>query len=113
MVLYLTCSWRLVFTMYTRLLEILQQQNRDNYQLYADDTHLCISLDPENELHLSYFFKNLERCIADIRMWMTPNLLRFNNNKTTVICYMFGICDKSFKDQHYRWVHLRLPLMGQ
>ena len=54
------------------------------YHLYADDTQLCISLDPDNELHFSSL-NNLEHCIADIRLWMTQNVLRLNDNKTNII----------------------------
>jgi len=53
--------------------------------LYANDTQLYISLDPDNELKFSSSLKILEHCIADIRLWMTQNLLKLNNNKTNII----------------------------
>ena len=56
----------LVFTMYTRPLGITAQQYGINYHLYADDTQLYISLDPDNELNFSSFLNNLDHCIADI-----------------------------------------------
>ena len=45
---------------------------------------LFISLDPDNELNFSSSLKNLEHCIGDIRLWMTQNLLRLNDNKTNL-----------------------------
>ena len=34
-----------------------------------------ISLGPDNELNFSSSLKNLEHCIANIRLWMTQNIL--------------------------------------
>ncbi|KAK2145627.1 hypothetical protein LSH36_668g01000 [Paralvinella palmiformis] len=62
--------------MYTRPLGIIAQRYGVKYHLYADDTQLYISLDPDNELNFSSSLNNLEHCIADIRLWMTQNLLR-------------------------------------
>ena len=74
----------LFFTMYTRPLWIIAQRYGVKQNLYADDTQLYISLDPDNELHFSSSLKNLEHCIADIRIWMTQNLLKLNDNKTNI-----------------------------
>jgi len=76
---------RLVFTMNTRPLGIIAQRYVVKYHLYADDTQLYISLDPDNELNLSSFFNSLEHCIADIRLWMIQNLLKLNDNKITIM----------------------------
>ena len=92
----------LVFTMCTRPLGIIAQRYRVKYDLYADDTQLYISLDPDNELNLSAFLKNLEHCIADIRLWLIQNLLKLNDNKTnfifgiTTLCYI--LIDTSITD---------------
>ena len=73
-----------VFTMFTRPLGIIAQSYSAKLHLHTDDTELYISLDPDNELTFSSSLKNLEHCIADIRLWMTQNLLK-------LIDYMFGI----------------------
>jgi len=61
-------------------------------------TQLYISLNPDIKLNLSTSLKNLEHCIADIRLWMTQNLL-FNkrNNKYLASTH----CVKSVKNM---WV---------
>ena len=69
----------LVFTMYTRPLGIIVQRYGVKYHLYTDGTQLYILLDPGNELSFYYSLKNLEHCIAGIRLWMTQNLLRLND----------------------------------
>jgi len=67
----------LVFTKHTRLIGIIAQRYRVKYHFYADDTQLYILLDPDNDLNFSSSLKNLEHYIADIRLWMTQNLLKF------------------------------------
>jgi len=71
------------------------QRYGDKYHLYADDAHLYISLDPENELNWSSSLKNLEHYIADIRLWMTQNLLKLNDNKTNILYLASPHCVKS------------------
>ena len=58
---------------------------------------LYISLDSDNELNFSYSLKNLEHCIADIRLWVTQNLLRINYIKTNIIYLTSPHCVKSLK----------------
>jgi len=60
-----------VFTTYIRPLGFIVQRYGVIHHLYADDTQLYISLDPDNKLNLSSSLKTLEHCIAHIRLWMT------------------------------------------
>jgi len=87
----------LVFTIYTRPLRIIAQRYGVKYYLYADDTHLYISLYPDNELNFSSSLKNLKHCIVDIRLWMTQNLLKLNGNKTNIMYLASSHCVKSLK----------------
>ena len=48
-------------------------------------TQLYISLDPDNTLNLSSSLNTLKHCIADIRLWVTPNILKLNDNKTNIV----------------------------
>jgi len=65
------------------------------YHLYTDDAQVYILLDSNNKLNFSFFFKNLEHCIADIRLWMTQHLLRLNDTKTNIIYFASPHCVKS------------------
>jgi len=65
-----------VISMYTRPLGIIGQRYRDKYHLYVDST---------------YMLKNLEHCIADIRLWITQNLLRLNDNKQILFNWLHYI----------------------
>ena len=87
----------LVFKMYNCPLGIIAQQYVVKYHLYADDKQMYITLDPDNELTFSCSLKNLEHCIADIRLWMTQNLLRLNDYKTNIIYFVSPHCVKSLK----------------
>ena len=79
--------------------------------MYVDDTQLYISLDPDNDLNLSSTLENLGYCIADIRLWMTQNVLRLNNNKTNII-YLASHHVKSPKTPALQMDASSLPLMG-
>ena len=92
----------LIFTMYTRSLGIIAQRYGVKYHLYTDETQLYISLDPDNELNFSSSLNNLKHCIADIRLWMTQNLLRLNDNITNIKYLASPHCVKSQRHQHYR-----------
>ena len=83
--------------MYAHLLGIIAQRYGVKYHLYANDTQLYISLDPDNELNFSSSLNNLEHCIADIRLWMTQNLLKPNDNKTNILYLTSPHCVKSLK----------------
>ena len=71
--------------MYTRPLGIIAQRYRVKYHLYADDTQLYVSLDTDSELKFSSSLRNLEHCIADIRLWMTQNPLKLNAKKKQIL----------------------------
>ena len=94
--------------MFTRPLGIIVQRYGVKYHLYADDTLLYISLDPDNELNFTSFLKNLEHCIIDIRPWMTQNLLKLNGNKQILYIWHYHIILNPKQRQPYRC----LPIMG-
>jgi len=87
----------LIFTMYTRPLGIIARRYGVGYHFYADDTQLYVSLDLGNESSFSSSLDNLEHCIADIRLWMTQNLLKLNDDKTDIIYMASSYYAKSLK----------------
>ena len=54
-------------------------------------------MNPDNEPNLSSSLNNLEHCIADIRQWVTQNVLILKDNKTNVIDFASPRGDKSPK----------------
>ena len=61
------------------LANILEKRNI-SYHSYADDTKVYISYSPDSDeikaLHA------LESCLADVRLWMAANFLKFYDDKT-------------------------------
>ena len=66
------------------LLGSLHINNGIKYYLYADDAQLYVSLDHHHELNFSSSLKNLEHCIAGIRLWMTEILPILNDIKINI-----------------------------
>ena len=70
----------ILYSMYTApLWDILSAQNID-FHMYADDKQLYILIGNDN----SNVYR-LEKCIADIKNWMTTNKLKLNGEKTEII----------------------------
>ena len=62
----------------------LSQRYGVKYHLYIGETQLYISLVSDNELGFS--LKNVEHCIADIRVWTTQHPLTLNGNNANSTC---------------------------
>ena len=70
----------ILYSMYTApLCDVLSAQNID-FHMYADDTQLYIPIGNYN----SNVYR-LEKCITDIKNWMTTNKLKLNSEKTEII----------------------------
>ena len=75
----------LVFVMYIRPIGLIARKHGVQFHLYADDTQLYVSLDVNDGTNRKSSLDTLEACISEIRVWMTYNLLKLNDDKTDII----------------------------
>jgi len=87
----------LIFVLYTKPIGIIARKFGVQYHLYADDTQLYVSLDLGNEQNFTSSLENLKHCIAEIRLWMTQNMLKLNDDKTDIIYMTSSHYAKSLK----------------
>ena len=71
----------LFFPLYTRQLADLIDKFRIDYHFFADDYKLYSCLPTELESALSAL-RNVESCCRQIKIWMTKNKLKVNQQKT-------------------------------
>ena len=72
------------FTLYIAPLQDVIARHNLNSLFYADDTQLCIAIDPANQ---ALSLTALRNCIEDVMRWNTQNMLRSNAEKTEVILF--------------------------
>ena len=72
----------ILFTLYVQPVGDIVRQHGVNFHLYADDTQLYLSFKPSVSKSVESARTTLERCIADICIWMNQNMLKLNQDKT-------------------------------
>ena len=75
----------ILLTMYTTPLGNIIRKHGLNFHLYADDTQLYISFHSGVSVSKETAISCLETCIKDIKIWMTNNILKLNDDKTELI----------------------------
>ena len=72
------------FKLYTKPLTSIARKHNIQIHLYADDTQLYTTFDPNNSAEA---MKRMEACITEIKAWMANNLLKLNDSKTEFIIF--------------------------
>ena len=75
--------------MYTRLIKTIAQRQSVKYHLYADDTWLYKSLNPDNGVDFSFSLGKLEYHIADIPLSIAQYIIKLNDiyNNNNYYCF--------------------------
>ena len=71
-----------LFILYTQPLSSVIDHHPVSHQLYADDTQIYKSSHPAE---VEATIQGVERCISDVKSWMTCNKLQMNDDKTEAI----------------------------
>ena len=72
----------LCYTLYTTPLGEIIRNHDMSYHMYADDTQLYLSIEPNN---INVLVESIEACIKDVKDWMYINKLKLNQDKTEII----------------------------
>lgn len=71
-----------LFNVYTKALGDLLRQHSMNFHIYADDTTVYLSFEPDD---VESAFSRMERCLSDIKRWMNTMRLKMNSDKTELM----------------------------
>ena len=71
-----------LYTLYTQPLGKIITRNGLHHHMYADDTQLYKSVIPVDTAHL---LNCMESCILNVKLWMTTNKLKLNEDKTEIL----------------------------
>ena len=87
----------ILITLYTSPLGQICAKHKISYHLYADDQQIYLAFKLSKNGDQEDCVRRLENCIGEIRMWMSTNILKWNDNKTE--CIIFGIRQQLAKVQ--------------
>ena len=75
----------LLFSLYTSLLSTLTAKHKGvKFHFYADDSQLYVHL---SHMNASAAFDKLNRCLQDVKEWMSASKLKLNPDKTEFILF--------------------------
>ena len=75
----------LLFSLYTTPLSlIISKQKGIKFHFYAEDSHVYVHLSQKNALAA---FEQLNRCLDDVREWMSTSKLKLNPDKAEFIIF--------------------------
>ena len=70
------------FVVYTTPVGTIIRRHELNYHVYADDTQIYVSFDPNVSGSYKTALSKLEKCICELKDWMGNNKLKLNPGKT-------------------------------
>jgi hypothetical protein len=73
------------FKRYDRPLGYICEKHGVNYHIFADDTQIYLFFKPGNDLDQDRAITQIQSCIRDIKLWMSSNFLKLNEEKTEVL----------------------------
>ena len=77
----------ILFTIYTVPIGDICRRHQVEFHLYADDTQIYLSFRPSIPFSKHDCIARIEKCIDEIGIWMTENLLKLNSDKTEFILF--------------------------
>ena len=86
------------FPAYSSLLFLIAQKHGVEMHMYADDTQLYLKFKPQE---YNCVILNMAECLAEIRTWMSENLLKFNDTKTEFMVIGKANLQSKLPDQRY------------
>ena len=76
-----------LFTIYTVPIGDICRRHQVEFHLYADDAQIYLSFRPSILFSKHDCIARIEKCIEEIGMWMTQNLLKLNSDKMEFILF--------------------------
>ena len=77
----------ILFTINTVSIENICRRHQVEFHLYADDTQIYLSFRPSIPFSKHDCIARIEKCIEEIGIWMTQNLLKLNSDKMEFILF--------------------------
>ena len=77
----------ILFNIYTVPISNICRRHQVEFHLYADDTEIYLSFRPSIPNSKHNCTARIKKCIHEIRIWMTQNLLKLNSDKTEFILF--------------------------
>ena len=75
----------ILFILYIKAIQEIAAKYGLNVQFYADDSQLYISFSPINPSDLVDVKNRINKCLAEVKMWMVNNFMKLNEDKTELL----------------------------
>ena len=88
----------ILFCIYILAVGHIIRKHGFKFHTYADDTQIYISFDIKSPQSAAQKLRDLEACIAEIKLWMTAKKLKLNDSKTEFLIITTPYYRKMFRD---------------